>query len=120
MVSQRQNPCYSLTRAIPTNLFQRILQFRKVRETLHTSFWSISWYHPLISIPIDVESHSIERVDAICILRCAERKWWLRILGSLSELLDVFDELLDLGLGKLENPETSNGMEESTLALLLI
>jgi hypothetical protein len=64
--------------------------------------------------------HGIERVDAICILLCAERKWYLYILGSLSQLLHVIDELLDLGLGKLENPETSNRVEKNTDALLFI
>jgi hypothetical protein len=44
----------------------------------------------------------------------------LYILGSLSQLLHVIDELLDLGLGKLENPETSNRVEKNTDALLFI
>ena len=96
-----------MTRVVTIDLY---LQFRKVRETLYTSCWSISWYYPLIFVPINVECHGIKRVDAICILFCAERKWWLHLPGSLSKLPYVFDELLDLGLGKLENSKTSNGM----------
>jgi hypothetical protein len=41
-------------------------------------------------------------------------------MGSLGKLLYVFDELLDLGLGKLENTETCDGMYKSTFALLFI
>jgi hypothetical protein len=87
----------SLTRITTINLHHCVLQFRKVRETLHTSCRPISRYHTLVSVPVDVECHGIEGIDAICILLCAERERWFYILGSLiRQLLYIFGESLDL------------------------
>jgi hypothetical protein len=109
MMFQCRNACKSLTRIVTIHLYYCVLQFRKVRETLYTSCWSFFWYYPLIFVPINIECHGIERVNAISILFCVKRKWWLKIL-SLGKLLYVSNELLDLRLGNFENPETSNRM----------